>query len=331
MRKSWVFLRSAIAYGNERFGPAPSPNLQENDDMWTHLFARLVYLAATSGTIFREGNPYWIGYRGYEVEDVRVTNLASIARSQWGVIFVRGAYAQYRHILESHPEAFRVYIGCGSHYDPSKVPGLRGLRMDLILVDTLEQKADLHSRNLPAIVFHKPAADNVFLPVHKKKLYDVVWICRSPRPFKGGEWLAKRIPKNCRLLHIGPNMAGAFPHVAYHSTGIIPRKDIPYWASRARIGVVCDDGQKDSGPRILPELLAMDIPALVRRGVRSDLDWYISTETGRVIGDDEDFGAVLWDMMLRQETSPAMEYQKRMSLDNAAFSLFSELRSRCSD
>jgi len=68
-------------------------------------------------------------------------------------------------------------------------------------------------------------------------------------------------------------------------TGLIPRQEVPGWACQAIMGAVCDDGQKDSGPRVLPEFLAMDMPVLVRDTVRTDLAAYVVPETGLIVDD----------------------------------------------
>ena len=141
--------------------------------------------------------------------------------------------------------------------------------------------------------------------------------------FTGHKWLIERLPPGTSVLRIGGrdpwfNAADKSGRLDVTFTGELSRSHIPRWACRAKIGVVCDDGQHDSGPRILPELLAMNIPVLVRQCVRADLDAYVVPETGIVV-DGMDFPAA-FKLLLDgwTERHPRRYYLEHLSLDHAA-------------
>lgn len=320
--EKWLFLRSAIKAGFERFGQPPSPDLVVNDDMWTQLFAVLVRLAGVEGIILREGVPYQVSYAGTQVTDCRVSNLLDFA-GKFDVVFNRGGYPQYCGILGRNQRAFRVYVGCGRNWRPPTV--------DLVLVDHKQQLEELRSVGCPAILFTKPAADNVFRPFGVPKKHGFVWMCRWPRGFKGGDWLGERIPMGESLLHIGPHCeelskASRRRGFSYATTSAVPRKQIPELACSGRVGVVCDDGLHDSGPRVLPEFLAMGIPVIVRGCVRANLRAYITPETGCVVGDSVDEFQEAARKLIG--VSPLSYYDSKLSIKAVAKSLLVEINKR---
>ena len=197
------------------------------------------------------------------------------------ILWVRGRYS-YAPAIERHKDAYKVFLPCGSGVDTTQDRGF-----DLVLVDSELQIAAASERFKGArvMVFPKPALADVFHPVPARKDFDVVFNCHRLSDFKGYSWLVERLPKGTRVLRIGPKdpwFAGA-AHLGVEWTGRIPLREVALQASRAKVGVVCDDGRWDSGPRILPEFLAMNIPVLLRHMVRASRR-YITPQTGAVVG-----------------------------------------------
>ncbi|HUU97052.1 MAG TPA: hypothetical protein VM487_15040, partial [Phycisphaerae bacterium] len=181
------------------------------------------------------------------------------------------------------------------------------------------------------VVFHKPAAETIFKPLDVPKRYHIVFICHRDgvpsehchEEFKGIHWLAQRIPNGLRVLRIGPPdlwFTRASRRLDVTITGLIPRAHVPRWACQAEIGVVCDNGHKDSGPRVLPELLAMNIPVIVRKKVRTD-HWYcVPALAGKSVGEDpaEFVSALAAIQGSLGSFLPRIVYQERMSIDVTA-------------
>lgn len=309
----WLFLRSA--HKGEQLTAEAIPVLDPLTDMWTGLFAEVVVQSGGRGEVRVLGEPAELG--GDALRFLRAGDFShSIEKPD--VIFARGGYLDYLPALRAWPDAVRVYYGAGKRYCPGD-----GIAYDVILVDTPAQKAVVSERHPDARVevFHKPAA-LCFRPVPAEQRFDVVFNCHRQAEFKGYKWLIDRLPR-CEVLRIGapdPWFIGAVYAGNLHAvfTGNIQTSQIPAWACRAKVGVVCDDGTTDSGPRILPEYLAMGIPVLVRNTVRADLGAYVTPQTGRV-GDDETFGDLLNDILRNGHgMDPRGYYDRHLSMPMAA-------------
>ena len=311
----WLFLRSAHK-GGALTSPPPVQILDPHADMWTGLFAEIVRQVRGEGQVRVLGKP--IEVFGSNVVIRRAPDFTSRMEKP-DVIFNRGGYADYLPALHAWPDAVRVYYGAGKRYCPAD-----GVPYHIILTDTHAQReevAEKHPESRVA-VFHKPAA-KCFVPVDAEKRFDVVFVCHTAAEFKGHHWLIERLPRGCRVLRIGtpdPWFAAANDsgRLVVTFTGNIRPDEIPAWACQALVGVVCDDGTADSGPRILPEYLAMNIPVVVRDTVRADFDAYIASETG-LVGDDRSFAdrleEVLGDWPAR---SPRRYYEEHLSMKHAA-------------
>ncbi|NQU09278.1 glycosyltransferase [bacterium] len=316
-------LRSAHR-GAAKSLPAPSPDLRLCDDMWTHLFAEIVRQTDGVGQIWRLGlrQGSRTAYRGDLIE-LRDHDPAGLTTFAPDVIFNRGGYGKYVEVLKACPDAAKIYYGAGQRWCPRD-----GIAYDLILVDSPAQQAEAAAafRDSVVEILHKPAAP-CFTPAMAAgyKIYDVVFICAAPRKFKGADWLAKRLPAGARVLRIGPadesfNQAHDAGKLDVEFVGPLARRQIPAWACLGRIGVVCDDGTCDSGPRVLTELIAMGIPVLVRSCVRADLGRIVRPETGLVVGEGLDEFDEAYRLLLGQamEMDPAKFYREHLGLPKAA-------------
>jgi len=277
--EQWLILRSGkrLAYDDAPGGP-----LAACDDMWTHLFDRIIGLRGGEGRIWRRSTEETAASGVYDTGLREFRGPAFDVDREPGegwrpdLIVNRGGYGVYAEALRRWPSAFRVYYGAGMRYIPRD-----GLRYDLILVDTLRQEPDVraaHPRSLVRTIF-KPAIDDLFAPRGAAKRYDLVILCDGDKPHKGLDWLLPRIPPGLSVLRIGrPDSSFTKARdegtLAVTFTGRVPHTEVPALAEQARVGVVCDDGQFDSGPRILPELLALGLPVVVRDTVRLNWDRY---------------------------------------------------------
>jgi len=314
--RRWLFLRSAQP-GLAR-PITPDPTLDLESDMWCALFREIVKQDGGQGQIWKLGDTYTAGDG-----DLTIRRRPEFPDDRgFDVIFARGGYDQYHKIIRDIPEAAVVYYGAGKRWLPTD-----GIQYDVVLTDSPLQAERAKMRHPTSIVrvFHKPAAP-IYKPVACEKIFDVVFVCRNPRPFKGAEWLAKRLPMDAKVLRIGPrdewfSRADREEWLDVSWTGPLEPQYIPAWACQAHFGVVCDDGERDSGPRILPELLAMDIPVLLRDTVRCEHAAHITLQTGEIVN-DVSLADALQDGLAHYGYVEALRhYEQNLSLPKAAESV----------
>lgn len=312
--------RSAAAAGKT------DPDLCLESDMYCQVLAAMAVMDEGEGLIWKRGETGCLGGGGRITTCLSPQMLHFSADAPGGrppdVIFARGGYAVYEPVLAACPDAKKIYYGGGRRWKPEAD------RYDLVLVDTPDQAAEIRPG---AEVWYKPAA-TCFGAVECEKKYDVVFCCHSDSPHKGHKWLLDRLPGDLRILRIGPEdplfvAAAECGDQEVIFTGKIDRREIPPWAAQARVAVVCDDGTQDSGPRILAEYLAMDIPVIVRRTVRADLGFYINERTGRAVGEDrQEFRVALAALLGRADrTDPRRWYDENLSIENAAGQILTAL------
>ena len=270
--RRWLMLRSGSKKAKAK-EKRPPLTLLQNDDMWTHLFHEMI--KADPEDI---GELLWWSKRDllHAYNERLMEGWSSLLdRSAYDVIFNRGGYAGVYNPILNQPAnagAKRIYYGAGMRWNPPT----KGVPYHLILVDTPEQKA-IAEKDHPwakVEVIWKPAAP-MFKPVIVQKEYDVVFISHTQKEFKGYKWLIAALPDGSSVLRVGApdpwfQALKAGDRCCVDFTGNIPRSEIPALACKAKVGVVCDDGEWDSGPRTFSELLAMNIPVLVRPTVRID-------------------------------------------------------------
>ena len=244
------------------------------------------------------------------------------------LIINRGGYIEYMPFCELYNKTPLIYLGCGMRWNPynEKWAWLNNLDPSCILVDSKQQKEEI-GQLANVEIFPKPALDHLFYPIYNiKKQYDLVYNCfASVSEFKGGPWLAPRIPDGCKVLVIGPEnrWLGAEAktgRIDVVFTGRVATNKVPQLASQAKVGVVCDDGLCDSGPRVLPEFLALDIPVIVRNCVRVSFEDYIKPlVSGMVVGDDPaEFKMALKRLSRNKSGKVAGIYKSDLNLDKAA-------------
>lgn len=323
MKRRWLMLRSA--HKGEENTPPPDPILSVMDDMWCALFAQTVKADGGTGLIWKHGRPLRVDYPKYpEIAGMRCPmDLDPPPEPIHDVIFNRGGYEQYIPVLQACPDALKIYYGAGKRWCPSD-----GIKYNLILVDTASQKQAVEAKHpgVKVLIFHKPAADALFYPRQVDKEFDLVVSAALPRTYKGLPWACERIPNNLRVLRIGDpdwwfNKWVDDLNFDVHFTGRIPRSEVPAWACKAKLAVVCNEHEPDSGPRTLPEFLAMDIPVLLRDTVRVDAGAYIVPESGLMVNDDNFGNQAIIALAKLPQFQPRRHYLGRFGLRVAAHNL----------
>jgi len=313
---------------------APPPEaLADYPDVWAHLFAALARLAGAAGEIWRKGQACDVRFDGDGVVQRHRLSLGAAAEIRPEVIWQRGNYSEYHGVVAACPEALTIYYGAGAAWCPPA-----GRDYDIILVDSPEQLQHVRSKHPRAMcrLLIKPAVETIFRPVARRKEFDLVAICSRPREFKGMGWLAERLPAGASVLRIGPadkwfRAAAADGRLDVTFAGELAPRDIPRQACRARAGAVVDDGKFDSAPRVLPEMLAMGLPVLVRDTVRVDHGRYVNAFTGLGVN-GRNFGRQFEHMMAAWETyEPREYYRTHLAVEVAAAKLLKQIRCRMRD
>ena len=327
----YLMLRTGAAKAER--GLVPYESLSDDDDMWTQWWAAVVRQADGYGEVwyYAPSRPRQVNY-GSSFGVRWIPEFRSVPDIRPDVILARGGYPLYERVYEQFPGVPIVYYGSGKRYVPTHSD------YAMVLVDCPRQAREVrgyYGDRMPVQILHKPAADNIFKPVpyRANKPFDVLFSCHTPAAFKGHEWLRDRLPQGARVLRIGAR-AGEDPwfgparHLDVHFTGMVPRERVPSLACGAAVGIVCDDGTTDSGPRILPEYLAMDLPVLVRDCVRAPLLDYVTAQTGRILGDDDDLWAAVQDIRHRR---PRPYYLEHLSVERTAERFLTQLREALGD
>jgi hypothetical protein len=302
------------------------------DDMWTHLWAAAARLCGARLIVARVGQP-WEVELAADVTEVRVADTEKLWAWRPDLVVDRGGYADYMGLLRISAAAGvpGIYVGAGRRWNPAVNRNVMGIRYDAAILDSPMQQTELgeHGFAGPVMVLHKPAApcfsNALFRREDTEKKFDLVFISSQPTQRKGCQWLAARIPDGCRVLRIGPadewfEALAVWGGAGVEFTGPLPRACVPAAAARGRVGVVCDDGERDSGPRVLTELLAIDRPVIVRNTVRADLEALVTPESGVVIGDGEGELAEAMGKIsdLRSQMDPRGVYDRLCRMDVVA-------------
>jgi len=279
-------------------------NIEDCDDVWTQLAYNLTN---DYGEIW-----YWNGNRTVRYRDNFIERwIPSFKDSKYDfkpdVIFARGGFPEFDHVLNRNPNAFKIYYGAGKRFYPTCV----FKNFDLIINDTPKQVSISKSKfpKSKVSLFIKPAADNIFFPVAQQKIYDIIYVSNE-HPHKGHIFAFNAIPKDMKILHVGkasPRLKQQFPHI--HFNGWVPRKDIPKLYAQSKISICCCENI-DSCPRIVAESLACDCPMLVLKNVNLWVNKYITEETGSVCSRDT-FQFNLIEMVKQYKVYNAYQYYSK--------------------
>lgn len=296
--------------------------IEEIDDVWTQLFfamlsdndhGELWYWGGTRKKKFTHNFterwvPTFVTYRNKFVPDV---------------IFCRGGFIMYHHVLRRFPNAIKIYYGAGRRFLPQ--PGFDDY--DIILQDSIEQVkiCDEKFPNKLTTLFIKPAADNIFFPMPEiEKDYDVCFPANGRQPFKGHDFVYSTAPKHLKILNLG-NPSKIKPPENVTSFRVL-RPEMARHINRCKVGIVTVSSKIDSCPRVIPEMIACDIPIIVLDGVRFWEDQYIESgfssrypfATGEIATKEHFWTAVEFVLERLEFYKPREYYDHILSLKCAA-------------
>ena len=187
------------------------------------------------------------------------------------VIFFRGGFPEYNKIYKLFPEVLKIFYGAGIRTIPDRF-------YDLVLVDD--------SRDVPKViekfpksrveVWSKPAADPFFYPHDVEKEFDVCYVANGGQAeIKRIPWVYKTVPKDLKVLHLGFKSRHKPPKNV--TCKRVLHKNMAKEISRCKVGIV-PYSSYDSGPRVIPEMLACGLGVVVSNSTRhSDYGWLIRT------------------------------------------------------
>uniref|UniRef100_A0A6M3IZH9 Glycosyltransferase n=1 Tax=viral metagenome TaxID=1070528 RepID=A0A6M3IZH9_9ZZZZ len=268
-------------------------SLSNVDDVWIQLFYLLhKKLGLKHSEIWMwGGDPRTTKYKNNFVEkwykEFPTKNI------NFDFIFSRGGFKQYTPVMQACSSAFRLYYG--SIFKKRFNPEANGdtTKYNMILADSQTQYDELVKSGYNAFRFLKPACENIFKSINTKKEFDVLFIANATqKKFKGHEWFFRKMEgTGLKILWIGKTDTELISlckslDLDIKTTGWIPRKHIPPFACLTKVGVCCSEG--DSCPRIIPEMLCMNIPIVVRRHSQLHLwnDYFDDPSSMLVDGDN---------------------------------------------
>lgn len=232
--------------------------IEDCDDMWTHL-------AFEIGKQFKQTELwYWGGNREHQFSNSFterwIPNFKTYNSTfKPDVIMCRGGFSEYHHVLNRHPNAIKIYYGAGRRFLPQ--PGFTDY--DIILQDSPEQlqKSKIQFPNSLSTLYIKPAVENIFFPMNQSKEFDICFPASGRRPDKGHSFVFNTAPKNLKIYNLGYKGNILYPHNITHNR--VLRTNLNKEYQKCKIGIVCSDNTIDSTPRVIPEMLACDIPIVI--------------------------------------------------------------------
>lgn len=288
-------------------------NIESCDDVWT----QLIYAMTTKDDYTEVW--YWGGDRVNRFKPWFTERwIKSFKDTKYDfepdVIFCRGGFKEYNHIINRYPNAFKIYYGAGRRYLPDSY------KYDLILQDSVQQLKDCKKKfpNIESTTFIKPAADNIFYPMPIHKDYDVVFPANgSQEKLKGHQFVYSNVNwRRFTVLNLG-NRGKIKPPTMIHRYRVA-RSLMPEALQRARVGLVCSVNNVDSCPRVIPEMLACDIPIVCLKGIRFQEELYINEKTGLLVDKSEVNEAIQYVLDNLDKFSPREYYEQNLSLKVAA-------------
>lgn len=314
--------------------------IAEVDDMWTQLFYNMLSFNTERGDkglkFVDQGELwYWGGTR------TKLFNPNFVER--WvpsfdtyetefvpDVIFCRGGFQEYHTVLKRFPEAIKIYYGAGNRFMPQ--PGFSDY--DIILQDSPEQVEECKAKHRKALVtlFVKPAADNIFYPIKKKKEYDVCFPANGSQPFKGHDFVYSTVPKDISVLNLGN--PSRVPHPENVTSYRVLRSEMAEHIAKCKVGIVVVQGNIDSCPRVIPEMLACNMPIVAMDHVRFWKDKYMESiiDSSSLYSTGEiayvwNFWNVVRDVLKHWELyQPRIYYDHCLSMDKAVEFLLEKIK-----
>jgi len=299
-------------------------NLKEVDDMWTHLFFNLL------GSEDRGELWYWGGEREKQFTSnfterwvptfaeysLRYVNPKK-PTIEPNVIFCRGGFKEYHNVLKRFPAAIKIYYGAGARFLPQ--PGFYDY--NIILQDS-EEQVKICKLGFPkalTTLFIKPATDNLFYPMPNiEKEYDVCFPANAAQSFKGHFFVYSTVPKDMKLLNLG-NRTDRYSYPDNVTSYRVLRHNMAENMAKCKVGIVAVQNEVDSCPRVIPEMLACNIPIVVLDDVRFWKEKYIvSGLTGELANRENFWDVVRYVLENYNRYIPREYYVNNLSLKHAA-------------
>ena len=249
--------------------------IEEVDDVWSQLFYSMLNYA-DYGELW-----YWGGTRNKRFAHNFVERwlptfqipLPAVMNFYPDVIFCRGGFQEYHDVLNRFSDAIKIYYGAGNRFMPQ--PGFSDY--DIILQDSPEQVEECKKKHPNALVtlFVKPAAENIFYPIKKKKEYDVCFPANGAQPFKGHDFVYSTVPKDISVLNLGN--PSSVPHPENVTSYRVLRSEMAEHIAKCKVGIVVVQGNIDSCPRVISEMIACNTPIIAMDNVRFWKDKYMES------------------------------------------------------
>ncbi len=259
---NWLFIRGSFDENNKY-------NAKHDLDVWVQIFAKLV--GENKGTIYYKSKKEdLISYnKNIDILVSPPETLKEKYLKRFDYVFCRGAFDYYLPILKKCKNAYKIRYAAGKRLMPEK-----NIHYDLVLVDSAEQKKKVLKKfpNLNVKVFFKPAA-NHFKPIDIEKKYDVGFVAAIPEDArKRVVWVYKTVPKHLKVLQLGhtPKKLKVPANVKIKH---VKSDKMPRLLNQCRL-IIAPYTSDDSGPRIVTEALACDVPVLALDSLR--IMWKIS-------------------------------------------------------
>jgi hypothetical protein len=315
--------------------------ISEVDDVWTLLFYRLLDLKTEhdNGVLkFVDSGELW--YWGGTRTKLFAPNFVErwvpsfdTYKSKFtpDVIFCRGGFPQYHAVLQRFPNAIKIYYGAGTRFLPQ--PGFDDY--DIVLVDSYTQQKIVKEKfpKAKAVIFFKPAPDNLFYPLDNiEKEYDICYPASGEPTRKGHDFIYPTVPKDLTILNLG-SPTKRFTKPSNITSYRVLKSELPKHIQKCKIGIVVSTKgtglfglSYDSCPRIIPELLACGLPIVVLDEVEFWSDKYIksvvgsSTQcaTGEIVGRKNFWEMVRYVLSNMDKYNPREYYKKNLTIAHAA-------------
>jgi hypothetical protein len=288
--------------------------INECDDVWT----QLIYAMTRSEDETELW--YWNGNREHKFSQnftERWVPNFNTYRNEFepDVIFCRGGFPEYHSVLKRFPKAFKIYYGAGRRF----LPQAGFSDYDLILQDSPEQVDICKSKypNIETTLFIKPACDNLFYPKNINKEYDIVFPANGTQEaIKGHKFVFSTVPKNYKILNLG-NKGKISPPKNIERLRVL-KTQMSDNLQRAKVGIVCCNSNVDSCPRVIPEMIACNIPIICFEDIRFWREKYITPQTGVLANKDNFWLKVDYVLNNLDKFTPKNYYDDNLTLTHAA-------------
>lgn len=290
--------------------------IEEVDDMWS----QLVFAMTREEDITELW--YWGGTREHRFSKnftERWVPSFETYRTNFvpDIIFCRGGFPEYHHVLKRFPNAVSIYYGAGRRF----LPQLGFTDYNIILQDS-PQQLEISKKRFPnskSILYIKPAADNIFRYHNgSENIYDVCFPANGAQTFKGHEFVYSTVPEDISVLNLGNNPRN-YKYPDNVTSYRVLRPQMAENISMCKMGIVAVNSDIDSCPRVIPEMLACDTPIVVLDGVRFWREKYIIPGvTGEVATRRNFWEAVRYVLRNLDKYDPRDYYLNNLSLKHAS-------------